>query len=137
MTGTTNPSLYSTRCGRGLCCLLIQSITLLGRAAPSGVNPSGETGTQTQEQPGAARNSGSTNRGLDGEPEVRMVPLPLRMVAVPVLARIPVRGDSGGVAPPASEPSRGRSQPNSDHVMQGQNVDSRSEPLVFASGEIL
>jgi hypothetical protein len=66
-----------------------------------------------------------------------MVPLPLRMVALPVLARIPMRGDSGGVAPPASEPSSGGSQPNSDHVMQGQNVDPRSETLVHGPGEIL
>jgi hypothetical protein len=86
------------------------------------VNPSGETGSQTQEQPAAARNSGSTNRGLNGEPGVRMVPLPLRMVAVPVLARIPMREDTGGVVPPSNGPSSGRSQPYADHVMQGQNM---------------
>ncbi|KAF3325874.1 large proline-rich protein BAG6 isoform X2 [Carex littledalei] len=105
-----------------------------GAPAPSGANPSGETGTQTQEQPGAARNSGLTNQGLNGEPGIRMVPVPLRMIAVPVLARMPVRGDSGSVVPPASEPSSVGSQPNLDHFMQGPNVASGSEPLVYASG---
>ncbi|KAJ4763312.1 Ubiquitin-like superfamily protein [Rhynchospora pubera] len=104
-----------------------------GVSVPSGVNPSGETGTQTQEQPSAGRNSGSTNQGVNGEPGIRMVPVPLRMVAVPVLARIPMRGDSGGVVPPANEPSSGRSQSNLDHVMRGQNGATGSEPLIYAS----